>query len=150
MGWVSRITKYMRNRRDYELLYAKMAKAERLCRSLYEKYPGEMLLHGDLHHYNILLGGEGRWRVIDPKGVVGDPVFDLPRFVLNEFADGYDESLPRVLQTLSEKLHIPQGDLMRLTFVETCMAHCWVAESGQEPNVGQVLLLEAMMDNFGS
>ena len=146
MGWVSRITEYMRCRRDYELLCAKMAKAEQICRSLCEKYPGEMLLHGDLHHYNILLGNEGRWRVIDPKGVVGDPVFDIPRFILNEFADGYNESLPRVIQILSDKLNIPQGDLMRLTFVETCMAHCWVAESVQEPNVGQVLLLEAMME----
>lgn len=147
LDWVSRITEYMRGREDHKILCGKMAKAQRICRGLCARFPGEMLLHGDLHHDNILLGGEGRWRVIDPKGVVGDVVFDIPRFILNEFADGFDESLPRVIQTLSEKLHVPQNDLARLTYVETCMAHCWITEDGQEANVGQVLLIEKMLED---
>lgn len=46
-----------------------------------------MLLHGDFHHDNILLSNNGDYVIIDPKGVIGDPVFDIPRFILNEFGD---------------------------------------------------------------
>ena len=41
-----------------------------------------MFLHGDLHHENILLG-PSKWVVIDPKGLVGDPAFELSAFVRN-------------------------------------------------------------------
>ncbi len=33
----------------------------------------QLLLHGDLHHYNIL-SGRGGWLAIDPKGLVGELV----------------------------------------------------------------------------
>jgi streptomycin 6-kinase len=39
-------------------------------------------LHGDLHHDNVL-GGPGDWRVIDPKGLFGDPVFDVANLFRN-------------------------------------------------------------------
>lgn len=42
----------------------------------------EVALHGDLHHENILLDGEG-WRVIDPKGLYGDPAFEAAAFMRN-------------------------------------------------------------------
>jgi len=53
MDLVSGITAYMCGCGDHQILCEKMAKAERICRALCEKYTGEMLLHGDLHHHNI-------------------------------------------------------------------------------------------------
>lgn len=154
IGWVSRITKYMRERKDYEALYNKMAYAERICRSLCEKYPGEMLLHGDLHHDNILLDKDNRYRIIDPKGVVGDSVFDIPRFILNEFDDVLDDGFRKkyihITQTLSGKFNIPEYDIRRLTYVEMCMANCWNVESGQEPSIDEVLFAESLMNETGA
>ena len=40
------------------------------------------LVHGDLHHHNLLSYGD-RWVVIDPKPMVGDPEFDVPTFLWN-------------------------------------------------------------------
>lgn len=40
------------------------------------------LVHGDLHHHNLLSHGDG-WVVIDPKPMVGDPEFDVPTFLWN-------------------------------------------------------------------
>ncbi|STX47853.1 Fructosamine-3-kinase [Legionella hackeliae] len=40
------------------------------------------LLHGDLHHENILQNGD-TWIVIDPKGVLGDEVYDLAAYLRN-------------------------------------------------------------------
>ena len=31
----------------------------------------QMLLHGDLHHWNILSDADRGWMAIDPKGVIG-------------------------------------------------------------------------------
>ena len=41
------------------------------------------LLHGDLHHDNILLSCDGTWKAIDPQGVIGPPVLESGRFIQN-------------------------------------------------------------------
>ncbi len=41
------------------------------------------LLHGDLHHDNILIDESGGWRAIDPKGIIGDPCFEIAPFLRN-------------------------------------------------------------------
>lgn len=41
------------------------------------------VLHGDLHHGNILHSDQGGWRVIDPKGLVGDRYFDYANLFCN-------------------------------------------------------------------
>jgi streptomycin 6-kinase len=40
------------------------------------------LVHGDLHHHNILDAG-GRYVSIDPKPMLGEPEFDVPPFLWN-------------------------------------------------------------------
>jgi len=150
MQWVSRITQYMREINEQKNLFRKMLRAEEICHSLCEKYPGEMLLHGDLHHDNILLDKDNSYLAIDPKGVVGDIVFDIPRFILNEFGDTIDDCLVNkiayITQELSKKLHIPQYDIHRLLFVEICMANSWSVESSKIPNMEEVLFAEKLMD----
>jgi streptomycin 6-kinase len=41
------------------------------------------LLHGDLHHHNILHAGDGRYLAIDPKPMLGDREFDVPPMLWN-------------------------------------------------------------------
>ncbi len=52
----------------------------------------EVLLHGDLHHFNILKCGE-EWVAIDPKGVVGDPAFEPSSFLRNPYDRFPDDDL---------------------------------------------------------
>ncbi|MGA2952618.1 MAG: aminoglycoside phosphotransferase family protein, partial [Caulobacteraceae bacterium] len=35
-----------------------------------------VVLHGDLHHDNVLDDGRGGWRAIDPKGLIGERAFE--------------------------------------------------------------------------
>jgi streptomycin 6-kinase len=42
----------------------------------------DTLVHGDLHHHNILNAGN-RYVAIDPKPMVGEPEFDVPPFLWN-------------------------------------------------------------------
>lgn len=57
--------------------------AEALFAELMGTADAPVLLHGDLHHYNILAAGRGRWLAIDPKGVVGEPAFEAAALMHN-------------------------------------------------------------------
>ncbi|NCA67841.1 MAG: aminoglycoside resistance protein [Clostridia bacterium] len=149
MRWVSRIASFMRDKTDFKKLSDYMNEAERICRDLCGKYTEEMLLHGDLHHDNILLGNDNQYHIIDPKGVVGDRVFDIPRFVLNEFEDditeGFSKKYRYIIETLSKKLSVPKIDLLRLVYVEMCMGNSWCVESNEKPNMKDVEFTKMMM-----
>jgi streptomycin 6-kinase len=152
MGWVSRIAAYMRVQKDYSTLSAHMSNAEQICCSLCEKYSGEMLLHGDLHHDNILLGSDKCYRIIDPKGVMGDCVFDIPRFILNEFEDeipqAFNEKFRFITKSLYKKLSIPEVDIRKLVYVEMCLANSWNVESKTAPNMQHVDFAKEMMNEI--
>ncbi|WP_058304528.1 aminoglycoside phosphotransferase family protein [Gorillibacterium timonense] len=130
--WVGRITDYMSTRQDCPELYHHMRQANEICGSVAGSYSRQMLLHGDLHHDNILLGKEGEYRIIDPKGVVGDPIFDVARFILNEFGDEITEDLHEkilgIITFLAKELVIPPDILKKCLYVETAMGMCWSVE----------------------
>jgi streptomycin 6-kinase len=66
--------------------------------------PEPVFLHGDLHHYNIIRGQRG-WRIIDPKGVVGDPAYEAAAFVRNPIETIGDEpDLPGSLRRRIDRL----------------------------------------------
>ena len=54
---------------EKQILKDEIQEAKQVCISLFTKYPERMLLHGDLHHDNILQTEDNRYLVIDPKGV---------------------------------------------------------------------------------
>lgn len=49
------------------------------------------MLHGDMHHYNVLRDHRGGWLAIDPKGLAGDRHFDVCQF----FRNPRDRASPR-------------------------------------------------------
>ncbi len=139
LDWVSRISTYMKHREDFIELSDFMTRAEGICLELGKKYTSKMLLHGDLHHDNLLLSEGGQYLIIDPKGVIGDPIWDLPRFILNEYEPSwlYENRLSHI-QTiicwLSDHLNIPYRVLCECFFVESTMAVCWDVEDGGKPD----------------
>ena len=112
-----------RARRDCDIFHPYLEKAEKIILRISESYPRKLLLHGDLHHENILKSNNGGYKVIDPKGVVGDPVFDLSRFILDEFRDDLTSEPKEVIigfvQAVSAGVGIPGDVLLQCLFVET-------------------------------
>lgn len=109
-----------------------MAKqAQEICAELFEKYPERVLLHGDLHHDNLLLRADGSYTVIDPKGVVGPEILDLPRFLLNEVDLSDDPAhMERAIHLISFHLGYPEEDLWKALFMEAVLANVWLVEDG--------------------
>jgi streptomycin 6-kinase len=67
-----------------------------------------MLLHGDLQHHNVLRSGDA-WRAIDPKGVVGDPGYEVGASFYNPMPDilevpDLEQMLARRVAQLGEEL----------------------------------------------
>jgi streptomycin 6-kinase len=64
----------------------------------------QMLLHGDLHHWNILSDADRGWMAIDPKGVIGASCLDVGRFINN--AMGFGETAAEKREILLEAVTI--------------------------------------------
>lgn len=148
--WVSRITRYMSGRDDYKELYLYMKKAENICLQISQSYNRKMLLHGDFHHDNILLNNDGEYKIIDPKGVVGDPIFDVPRYILNESEEGissekYYEKICTIINSLETSLSIPKKIIKQCYFIEMSMANCWDVEDNAKPDLQSVIMAENIM-----
>ena len=61
---------------------------ERAEAHLFNPQRGEKaVLHGDLHHYNILSAEREPWLAIDPKGIVGEPEYEASAFLRNNLLD---------------------------------------------------------------
>jgi len=147
MSWLSDITEFMKTQADYVDLYHKTQKAEEICRSLWEKYSDRTLLHGDLHHENILQGKEG-YCAIDPIGVIGDPIFEIPTFILSEAAGEEADEFDHVVSAVSAKFNVPKQDIRALLYIESCRLNCCAVEDGDydEVDIDETLLVERMMD----
>jgi len=60
--------------------------AEALIPELFATSSPPLLIHGDLHHFNILSSERG-WLAIDPKGVVGPPEYEVGPLLINPIPD---------------------------------------------------------------
>ena len=56
--------------------------AESFWAELFASQTHNVVLHGDLHHYNILRSGDD-WQLIDPKGIIGEPAFEVCAMMFN-------------------------------------------------------------------
>ncbi len=72
-------------------------RVESMMGILLEPDEPQILLHGDLHHWNILADADRGWMAIDPKGVIGASCLDGGRFINNAMGFG---------QTAAEKRKI--------------------------------------------
>lgn len=66
--------------------------ASKLFHELMKSASTKRLLHGDLHQKNILLASPpsstaNSWKIIDPKGVVADPCFEIAAWMRNPFPE---------------------------------------------------------------
>ncbi len=122
--------------------YSERLSAELLCSN-----SDEVLLHGDLHHYNILSAGRAPWLAIDPKGMYGDPGYEVGPFLLNPNLGGvHHEStrLRRRLDILAEHLAYDRARLRDWGIAHAVLSACWSAEDhgkgwGAAIEVGETL-----------
>ncbi|MCL2188102.1 MAG: aminoglycoside phosphotransferase family protein [Defluviitaleaceae bacterium] len=141
-------TTFIQTRPEYAALHAEMAHAEEIFQPLWEKYTQRELLHGDLYHDNILLGVNG-YIAIDPLGVIGDPIFDILLFILDEIDWDIKGNYEHIVQTICTKMSVNEQDIRALLYVELCALNCLLIEEGHEDEVDleEILLIKSLMTN---
>ena len=70
-------------------------RAERTFIELNTSSDGKAILHGDLHHTNILFSARSGWVAIDPKGICGDAGYEVGSFMLNRLPAHASDSVTR-------------------------------------------------------
>ncbi|WP_327004820.1 aminoglycoside phosphotransferase family protein [Dactylosporangium sp. NBC_01737] len=115
-----------------------VAEAAALMRSLSATATREAVLHGDLHHDNVLRGTREPWLAIDPHGVVGDPGYEVGSILFNPHPDDRDPALtalvPARLRQLSAALGEPLDRLTAWGFVKAVLSSVWTADTGGAPS----------------
>jgi streptomycin 6-kinase len=120
-----------------------IVRAESSYRRLLMRFPETYLLHGDLHHENILLDEHRGWLAIDPKGVTGPRVMECGRFLHNFIEDeikgielledATDVQVKRVLEqrlrTFEAMLDFDRTDMVAATYIDLVLGTCWSINS---------------------
>jgi streptomycin 6-kinase len=124
--------------------------AEHLRAELLQDKSASVLLHGDLHHDNILYSDRVGWVAIDPKGVIGDPCYEPASFLLNPNPDVV-LNLPTQksrIAVLAEHLNLEPRRIARWAFVHAVLSAWWTIEDGGEDwstaiSASRLLLVQA-------
>lgn len=103
--------------------------AARLAKKLLKNQTDICLLHGDMHHSNVMKGPDGGWIAIDPKGLVGDPAYDAANTFRNPHtAPDIVESEDRFLKQtkiVSDIMDIDHQKIINYAFVQSCLSISW-------------------------
>lgn len=109
-------------------------RGEATYRELLESSPAPVLLHGDLHHYNILSAERAPWLAIDPHGLVGDPVFEVGAFFGNpvELLDrsNAEQDIERRTHIFAERLGFDRKRVIAWGIAYQALSAVWSAENG--------------------
>ena len=123
-------------------------KAVALKNELLASISDEVFLHGDLHHDNILKDGD-HWLAIDPKGIIGEPEFEIAAFdfmYINELANMSD--VKNIFETrvslLAQKAHLNLQRIKDWVFVRLILMAAWHVEDNGDPS-WSIKLAEALM-----
>ena len=112
-------------------------KARDLKNNLLETSHQNVLLHGDLHHDNILSHAND-WVAIDPNGIIGDPAYEIAAFIRNPIPDlltipNAKEIIEKRIQLFAYILKIPPQRIAQWSFVQAILAWAWALEDGCDP-----------------
>lgn len=110
-----------------------VSRAEETFRRLLEEGGELFLLHGDLHHGNILSSGHGGpvWLAIDPKGVVGEAEYGTIPLLLNQLPPkGQREVIRRRVLLLCGALGLDHARLLAWGFAHAVLSTAWCDEDG--------------------
>ncbi|HKY03399.1 MAG TPA: aminoglycoside phosphotransferase family protein [Blastocatellia bacterium] len=114
----------------------------RLCSS----QRGVRLLHGDLHHYNILFDIKRGWTAVDPKGVLGELEYEVGASLRNpyEMPESFAsrEAVLARLKLYESRLKLDRDRALGWGFAQAILSAIWAVEDGyaiDESNTSMML-----------
>lgn len=118
-------------------------RAETLFAELLASSGAPMLLHGDLHHENILSAERAPWLAIDPKGLVGEAEYEVGALIRNPLPrllalPDVTATLARRFDVLAETLSFDRQRMIAWSYAQAILSAWWHIEDhghGWEPTI---------------
>jgi streptomycin 6-kinase len=96
------------------------------------------LLHGDLHHYNILFDLNRGWLAIDPKGVIGELEYEIGAVLRNPCERPELFLSPAIIERrfaqFTHRLSLNYERTLAWAFAQAVLSAIWLVEDGFEVN----------------
>jgi streptomycin 6-kinase len=91
---------------------------------IFNAYQTRKVLHGDLHHDNILQDGDD-WKIIDPHGVIGFPINEVWAFIQDIVQD---------IPFIANYYGFPIDDIKKCYFMHSVLSSIWAVEDNMDPS----------------
>lgn len=131
--WAKGFGRYMTSG-DRRIAPNLVARAERCFRTLCDSQREPRLLHGDLHHSNVLFDRDRGWVAIDPKGVIGEPEYEVGAALRNPVECpeliGDRVILERRLTMYVSRLVLDRQRVIGWGFAQAVLSAIWDVEDG--------------------
>lgn len=116
-----------------------LTRAQSIARTLLASTPETRLLHGDLHHGNILHSPRRRtWLAIDPQPVTGERAYDVANIFRNPITHPQLVLAPgradQLLAQAAQHLELDPQRLIGWAYVHASISLAWSLEDGEDPN----------------
>ncbi len=155
-------TTYRRSADRGDEFLAFIDRAETSYDRLRDRYGEDCLLHGDLHHENILQDTDRGWMAIDPKGVIGPPVMECGRYLHNFIEDeiegvvrleeATDQQIEAVFHvrfdTFETMLDFSRQEIVSAAFIDLVLTSCWSLNQGEAVDFRRIRILTGLLDSL--
>lgn len=116
---------------------ALLKEAETLYAELSASMAEPVLLHGDLHHDNILAAERQPWLAIDPKGLVGEPAYETGAWLRNPMPQLLEMPQPgrilaRRVDQLADELGFERARVRGWGLAQAMLSAWWGMEDSGE------------------
>lgn len=112
---------------------ALVEEAETHFRDLSASMAPPVLLHGDFHHWNVMTAERQPWLAIDPKGLAGEPAYEVgpllynPTGILLKWPNPAKITARRI-DMLAERLEIDRQRIIGWGVYQCVLSACWSLE----------------------
>lgn len=95
------------------------------------------VLHGDIHHKNILESKDRGWLAIDPQCLYGERTYDVANSFFNpddmpDLVETQDR-IEKCCQIFSRRLNLDSKRILEFAFAYGCLSSAWCIEDGHNP-----------------
>ncbi|PCJ29436.1 MAG: hypothetical protein COA94_01545 [Rickettsiales bacterium] len=121
------------NSGDKQIPTKLIEKASAIFADLKDSKEKQILLHGDLHHENIIYDQKQGWLAIDPKGFVGEACYEVGAFLRNPIDSEICLShniIKRRIDIICTRLGYDKLRVLSLAFAQSILAAVQFIEDG--------------------
>jgi streptomycin 6-kinase len=106
---------------------------ERLYSELCDSSAAPVVLHGDLHYGNVLSSDRDGWLAIDPKGVSGEPCYEVGDLFRNRVDELFETSDPvramrRRVEALADLTGFDRERIRLWSLAQAVLSEIWTAD----------------------